>query len=330
VPLSAESLARSPQTTSPRDEYARRLEARRALAADRERIHAITGNSRFAVAAAGLVVVLLVFALRWLHPAWLALPVVAFLALSYWHQRVTRALRRARRAVAYYERGLARLDGRWQGTGDTGSRFLDETHPNALDLDLFGKDSLYQLLCTARTRPGEDLLASWLLAPAAPDEVRARQAAVAELRSYLDLREDLALLGADVPAGVDLAKLAEWGEAPPILVAPLLRVVAFLLAVLGVATLVLYVLGETGLRELVAWCGGSGAPPLLVAVLLQIGFALWLRDRVRRVVAPLERRAHDLAVFHGILARLEKEEFRAPRLVKLRAALRTTTKPPLA
>jgi hypothetical protein len=306
----------------------RRLDARKAQAADRERVHAVTGNGRFAIAAVGAVIVLLVFALRWLHPAWLLLPVVAFLALSYWHQVVTRALRRARRAVAYYERGIDRLDGRWHGTGDTGARFLDENHPNALDLDLFGRDSLYQLLCTARTRSGEDLLASWLLSPAAPAEVRARQAAVAELRPYLDLREDLALLGADVPAGVDLAGLAEWGQAAPILVSPVLRVVAFLLALLGVAALVLYVLGEVGMRELVAWAGGSGLLPLLVALLLQAGFALWLRDRVRRVVAPLERRAHDLAVFHGVLARLEREEFSAPRLAELRAALRTNGKTP--
>jgi len=313
---------------SPRAEYVRRLEARRALAADRERVHAVTGNSRFVVAGLGLVLVLLVFALRWLHPAWLALPVVAFLAISYWHQRVTRTLRRARRAVAYYERGIARLDGRWHGTGDPGSRFLDDKHPNARDLDLFGKDSVYQLLCTARTRSGEDLLASWLLTPAAPDEVRARQAAVAELRGYLDLREDLALLGADVPAGVDLARLAAWGEAPPILISPLLRAVAFVLAGLGVAALVLYVLGEIGMGEAVAWAGGSGVLPLAVAVALEVGFALWLRDRVRRVVGPLERRVHDLAVFHGVLARLEQEEFAAPRLATLRAALRTTDTPP--
>jgi hypothetical protein len=328
VALTADLVSRPPESASPRAEYARRLDARKEQAADRERVHAITGNSRFAVAALGAVLLILVFALRWLHPAWLALPVVAFLALSYWHQRVTRALRRARRAVAYYERGIDRLDGRWHGTGDTGARFLDENHPNALDLDLFGRDSVYQLVCTARTRSGEDLLASWLLSPAAPDEVRARQAAVAELRSYLDLREDLALLGADVPAGVDLAGLADWGEGAPILKSPLLRVVAFALALLGVAALVLYVLGETSMPELVAWAGGSGLVPMLVAFVLEAGFALWLRDRVRRVVAPLERRAHDLAVFHGVLARLEREEFAAPRLAELRAALRTTAKPP--
>jgi hypothetical protein len=328
VSLTAEPIPRAADPSSPRAEYLRRLDARKALAAERERVHAITGNGRFVLVAVGVVLLVLVFAAHWLHPGWLALPVVAFLALSYWHQRVTRALRRARRAVVYYERGLDRLEDRWHGTGDTGSRFLDENHPNAIDLDLFGRDSIYQLLCTARTRSGEDLLASWLLSPAVPDEVRARQAAVAELRSYLDLREDLALLGADVPAGVDLARLAEWGEGAPILVSPFLRIITVALAVLGVASVVLYVLSEFGMPELVAWLGGSGLPLVVVAFALDAGFALWLRDRVSRVVTPLERRAHDLSVFHGVLARLEREEFTSPRLAELRAALRATAKRP--
>jgi hypothetical protein len=334
VPLSDEPAAPTADKLSPRAEYQRRLEDRRALAAERERTHAVTGISRFAIAAAGAVLLLMVFALGWLSPAWLAVPAVAFLALSYWHQRVTRALTRARRAITYYERGLARLAGEWQSFGDPGDRYLDDRHPNARDLDLFGKESLYQVLATARTRSGKDLLAAWLLAPAEPGEVRARQAAVAELAPYLDLREDLALLGADVPAGVDLAKLAEWGEAPPILTSGLLRLVAFLLAALTVGSVVYLIAGfstmmsEFGVPEAAAWAGGPGLLPFVGAGLLELGFALWLHTSVRRVLTPLERRAHDLAVFHGILARLEQEQFRSPRLAQLRAALQTTGKAP--
>ncbi len=286
------------------------------------------------MAAAGGVLLIAVFALGWLHPGWLAVPVVAFLALSYWHQRVTRALRRARRAVTFYERAIDRVEDRWQTFGDPGSRYLDDNHPNARDLDLFGKDSLYQLLCTARTRSGKDLLAAWLLNPAEPEEVRARQVAVAELTPRLDLREDLALLGADVPAGVELAPLADWGEAAPILVSRRLRLVALALAALGVGALA-WLLGmfstyvnERGIPEAVGWALGPGILPLAGAVSLELALALWLRERVKRVLAPLERRAHDLAVFHGVLARLEQEQFRSPRLVQLRTALETAGKAP--
>src|SRR5207302_6775368 len=129
---------------------------------------------------------------------WWVLPAGCFFGLLFVHERVTRRWFRARRAVSFYEAGLARLEHRWKGRGQTGARFLDEHHPYAADLDLFGPGSLFELLCTARTRAGEDTLASWLLATADPDEVLVRQAAVAELRPQLDLREDLALLGGDL------------------------------------------------------------------------------------------------------------------------------------
>src|SRR5207248_5364799 len=172
-----------------------------------------------------------------LSPWWLLVPVAIFSLLLVRHERVTRALLRTGRAVAFYERGLARLEDRWIGTGQPGQRFLDENHPNAADLDLFGNGSLFELLCTARTRTGEDTLAAWLKAPAGPDEVRARQAAVAELRPELDLREELALLGGDLPSGVDFHAVAQWGAAPPVLTAWWPRLVALVLGSVALVTL---------------------------------------------------------------------------------------------
>ena len=117
--------------------------------------------------------------------------------------RRTRELEKQRRAARFFESGLARLEGRWAGTGSTGDRYLDPAHPYAQDLDLFGKGSLFELLSTARTHIGEDTLARWLLAPADPATVRARQQAVEELRPRLDLREDLAVVAEEARTGVD-------------------------------------------------------------------------------------------------------------------------------
>src|SRR5262249_38725866 len=73
---------------------------------------------------------------------------------------------------------------------------------------------LFELLCTARTRAGQDTLASWLKSPARPDTVRARQQAVEELRPRVDLREELAVPAGEAGTGGDPAHLAAWGEAP--------------------------------------------------------------------------------------------------------------------
>ena len=122
--------------------------------------------------------------------------------------------RRARRAVDFYSKGLARLEGRWAGHGRRRARYLDLEHPTPPTWTSSARGSLFERLCTARTRAGEEALASWLLAPATPATIRERHEAVAELRPRLDLREDLELLGVEVRGGIDPAALAP-GDEPP-------------------------------------------------------------------------------------------------------------------
>src|SRR5262249_25031844 len=159
----------------------------------------------------------------------------------------------ARRAALFYQAGLDRLEDNWKGKGQPGTAFLDEHHPCAADIDLFGSGSLFELLCTARTRTGEDTLAAWLLAGAPPAELPAPQAAVAELRDQLALREDLALLGRDVPVGVDFAAVVAWGAAPPILAWRGARWPILVLGLLSVGCLLGWGLTGLGLIGPEAW-----------------------------------------------------------------------------
>ena len=102
---------------------------------------------------------------------WLWAPVAVFIVLLFLHENVTRKWRRAVQATAFYRDGIARLDGAWKGRGRKGERFLDEKHPYAADLDLFGTGSLFELLCTAKTLPGEQTLANWLRTAAPAEEI---------------------------------------------------------------------------------------------------------------------------------------------------------------
>ena len=92
-----------------------------------------------------------------------------------------------------------------------GAPFL-EGHPYARDLDLFGPASLFELLNTTRTEIGELTLADWLRAPAPLPEVRARQAAVDELRPMLDFKEDVAVLASESPVGRTGARRVKSGQ----------------------------------------------------------------------------------------------------------------------
>lgn len=304
----------STQTAEPRIEYARRRDARRAEAARHIQRFRKVGILRLAALAVGLVLVWLAFDGRvswW----WVLPPAIIFLVMADRQARITQAQRRSERAAALYDQGLDRLDDRWAGRGETGERFIDGSHPYAEDLDLFGHGSLFELLSTARTRVGEETLAHWLLAPAEPEVLRARQAAVEELRLRLDLREDLALLGEGVRSGEDAQALVAWAAAPAWPVSRLLWVSAIVLALLAVLTLIV-------------WGAGFGWIPFLIAFILGRLFAFRQQDAVKRIISAVDGAGRDLTLLSDVLGRLERERFSSPYLVELRAALDVEGLPP--
>jgi hypothetical protein len=291
----------------PRAEITRRLAARREALARLDRRDGTVAFGRLAIFVAALALGWAAFGAHRLSAWWLLAPGAAFVALAALHDRVLSARARTRRAIAFHERALERIEGRFAGTGTPGDAFADPTHPYAQDLDLFGRGSVFELLCAARTHPGEERLASWLLAPATPEVLRPRQRAVAALAPRLDLREDLAVLGDDVRAAVEAGPLAGWGEQPA-LVEPWLLPAALALA--GAA-----------LAATVAWALGLGPLPLVAVLLAEWGFTRTLREPLVRVLAGVERPAAELRVLALLLARLEREPFDDPRLAELRGAL---------
>jgi len=185
---------------NPHIEYSRRLSLRRtALDHEQRRSRKLWLWRRIVFAIIALTIIL---AIEKIVAWWLiAMPVTVFIALMAIHQRIQASVARFERAVKFYERGIARLEDNWSGGGARGESFADKSHPYSEDLDLFGEGSLFELLSTARTKAGEERLASWLLAPAPIPEIVCRQQSVEKLRPRLDLREDLALLGDEVSSG---------------------------------------------------------------------------------------------------------------------------------
>jgi hypothetical protein len=296
-------------------EYTRRLDARRKTLARQVALERRIADARLLVFIGGLVLAWFSLIVERVPVGWLALPAGLFLSLVVAHEYARRASHRAERATIFYEKGLARLEDRWAGTGEPGTRFLDPDHPYAADLDLFGTGSVFERLCAARTRAGEATLASWLLRPAAPETIAERHAAVTELRPCLDLREDLELLGSDVRAGIDPAALASWGATPRAFHGRSLPITAALLAALALATLV-------------GWLADVSSLSLFfLIVVVEIVFAWRLARRVRHVITDIEQRTHDLVLLSALLRRLEREPFEAPALRRLRAALETGGQP---
>ena len=198
------------------EEYRIRRNERQSWRYALDRQHDRLASLRLATIGVGVLVLWLVVGRYAVNPFWLALPLAVFAGLAIVHERVLLRREGARRAVTFYDRGLARLEDRWIGLGPDGTGLAQDDHLYAADLDLFGRGSVFQLISAARLGAGERTLADWLLAPADPGEIRARQAAVTELKPRLDLRERIALVGDEVSGWLDTSRLADWGTAPGI------------------------------------------------------------------------------------------------------------------
>jgi len=295
------------QPVAPLHEYNQRRGARAAA-------HQRWSGLDLRISQARLVVVVSALVLGWpvysraLTVWWLALPVAFFIALAVWHERVVRSRDLSARSVEFYDRGIARIEGRWMGGGEPGLRFLDESHLYARDLDLFGPGSLFELLSSARTHAGEEALAGWLKTPSPPGDLRIRQHAVDELRHRIDFREAMALAGAPVRS-VDTTSLTAWAISPAILRDGWTLPAAWAIAAGSVATAI--------------WWGVAGQPgPFLAIVLVVTFFSAAFRGRVEQVLHGVDAPSRALDVLAGALVGIEREPVTAERLATLRAALR--------
>jgi len=295
----------------PAREYASRLQALSVTEAHLRRQDRLFVGVKLA---AGLVALVLVVWLAKYHSSQIAyalIPIAILILLFVWHERLLRQLHCTRRLHAFYEKGIARIESRWAGTGQSGEQFLDPAHPYARDLDLFGKGGLFELLCTARTRAGEATLAAWLLSHAAIEEIRQRQQAVQELAPQLDFRERLMLAGEGVRSGVHPEALMEWAESKTRLEPhKLLRIVLPLLAACWVASLLAWLLWDWGLAA-------------LLISMVNLALTYRLRARAESSLSTVDEASHDLDLLAAVLKEIEAMPFHSPKLVNLQLGLRS-------
>ena len=294
-------------------EYRRRLRLREDEIARLDKALGRFEAARLLVAALILIAAGLSFYSHSFTPAWLLLGAGVFAGLVLGHQGVRRMRSRSDRAADFYRRGIARIEDRWAGTGEQGTRFEDPHHVYASDLDLFGSGSLFELLCTVRTRMGEERLAQWLQVPAPIDVVRERQASIRELTQRLDLREELALIGEHANVGIQPAALLEWAERSNRLGSRWFPALGVLFPILAIAA-VLY------------WAVTSAIAPLVGVLLVEAALLSALRRPVNDVLKESETAFEDLRMFSEWLLRVERQRFAAPALQALLARLASHTR----
>jgi hypothetical protein len=221
---------------------------------------------------------------------------VVFGVLVFWHARVEdrAAWHEALRVTCEHAR--ARIERRWDDLppGDPPPSLDLAHHPYALDLDLFGRASLFQWLGPTATPGGSSRLAHWLLKAASPEEIRRRQAAVQELASHDEWREQLAAHGV-LARGArqhEIEAFLSWAEGPALFAGrgALLRVAVFT------------ILGSMWLLIAVDRSSGFWLIPLVVGLVLSFAMSKAVSLALHRAGAGQDALNRYAAIFEHVSA----------------------------
>ena len=244
---------------------------------------------------------------------WAATAILAagFISLVIAHSRLARREARMRDRALLARMGVHRIRRDWNALPDREWRPPSD-HPYAADLDIFGHASIERLLPPATAFPGRATVRSWLLAHAPVPDVRRRQAAVAELASLVEVREDLAIEAGHVWGSARRIELfIDWAEGTHSLLADR-PVLVWSSRLIPALTLGLGIAHGAGILLRAFWI-----LPLIAGMALTAIFA-------RRLIAALRRALPEsevLARYAELLRIIATARFESPMLRDLQQQL---------
>lgn len=274
------------------------------------------GNARLFAFTAGLLSLLLAANADGAEatPFWVlaGVALLAFAGLVAVHRRVRARRRFAEALRAIAAAALARRRRDWEALRVPEPDEPSADHPYAADLDVLGRASLLHLTDATGTEVGRRTLTERLLAPALPEEVRARQEAVTDLAPRLDWRDELAAEGrlAAEPGREALERFLSWASSEP-----WLRPKAWLRAAawgVPAATLTLAALQVAGVLDRHWWLLSVGAA---------VGLSAWTGRAVKDHLEAAAAGEPGAGAYAPLFRRLESVEVEAPLLKRLQAEL---------
>lgn len=319
--MEAQVPAQAPHgSPTPLNDHARRRDAFEALAAALEQQANRLSLVRLVMFFAGGTALAAGITER--NALWLAVSVALFVGFAvavFVHAKVLTRVEAAKVRRDIHTRHTKRISGGWQELANTGAGLLPATHAYAWDIDLLGPGSLFQRIDVTHTERGERVLVDWLGSPGSSDDVRTRQAAIAELAKAVELRQELeasALLATDGQK-LDAGRFHELAQQPLLFEkAPWLMPLSIALPTI---TLAMYALGELSMIHNKLW---------YLPVVVQLVLLRTFSKHTRQTIELASARQGVVEAFEQMLIVVERARFEAPLLKALQAKLAVGSIPP--
>lgn len=238
--------------------------------------------------------------------------IVCFIMLIQRHSRVIKNKNLSLSLININEEALKRIEGKWRDFKDLGEDFIDTEHDFSYDLDLFGKNSLFQWINCCTTSIGRKKLRDILAYPRLhAEEVLKRQEAVEELSKQVDWRQRFRAYGEINIKGESKApeKLLKWSK-EIVTYSSFFKLASFILPVLTVLSIIYYLLNKNG---------GYSLPLTFIAanvIILKAG------EKIRlQVLDTVYEYKKQISIYHDMLVLIENKNFKASMLMDLKDKL---------
>ena len=121
------------------------------------------------------------------------LHIILFLFLVKIHEKIYINKERVKGFIELNKKEIERINGKWKSFDDKGEEYLDLKHPFINDLDIFGKNYLFQWVNNTKTTYGRESLKNLMMFNNLPrrEEILERQSSLKELANKIDFRQEL-------------------------------------------------------------------------------------------------------------------------------------------
>ncbi|EPB9402529.1 MutS-related protein [Clostridium perfringens] len=235
---------------------------------------------------------------------------ILFLYLAKVHEGIVNKISKREALIEVNKKEILRLEGKWREFNDLGGEYLDNKHPFINDLDIFGKNSLFQWINETGTVYGREKLSHLLKLEELPnkEEILLRQEALKELSKKVDFRHEFIASLKD-KKGKKEKYLGEWLKEDSKSISPLLNILRIIMPVINIGITIL-----VGMN-IISW------QILLISLVISYGILKLGNKEVIKGLNIFEDLKYRIKNYVEALELIEKENFQSNIIKSIKSNL---------
>ncbi len=245
---------------------------------------------------------------------WLsAISLIVFLVLVKAHAKLFNKKTFINNLLKINKDEISSLKGDYSAFGD-GKEYEIMGHDFSLDLDVFGKNSLFQFTDRTSTYKGSQLLANWFNNPSInTEEILQRQQSAAELSKLINFRQHFKARGMSVKeTAKQISFLEKWYKVPNLFFSKIVfKILLIIIPIINVSSIILFSMDVLNGKI------------LSLLLLMSLGIVGIYTKKINTIHINLSKRTTLLEKYITILKLIESQDFKSTLLKNISKTIET-------